>query len=106
MKSNLITRAGHDKLVAELKQLWHEERPEITKKVNWAASLGDRSENADCTTNRSYVRLIDEFATWENASKNFVLSTFLKSRLARFILALGSKLKMMLGNKKPYASSE
>ncbi|HRB57616.1 MAG TPA: transcription elongation factor GreB, partial [Acinetobacter johnsonii] len=22
MKSNLITRAGHDKLVAELKQLW------------------------------------------------------------------------------------
>lgn len=47
MKSNLITRSGHDKLVAELKQLWHEERPEITKKVNWAASLGDRSENAD-----------------------------------------------------------
>jgi transcription elongation factor GreB len=42
MKSNLITRAGHDKLVAELKQLWHEERPEITKKVNWAASLGDQ----------------------------------------------------------------
>ena len=104
MKSNLITRAGHDKLVAELKQLWHEERPEITKKVNWAASLGDRSENAESdTTNRSYVRLIDEFATWENASKNFVLSTFLKSRLARFILALGSKLKMTQGNKKPYA---
>ena len=47
MKSNLITRSGHDKLVAELKHLWHEERPEITKKVNWAASLGDRSENAD-----------------------------------------------------------
>ncbi len=47
MKSNLITRGGHDKLVAELKNLWHEERPEITKKVNWAASLGDRSENAD-----------------------------------------------------------
>ena len=47
MKSNLITRSGHDILVAELKHLWHEERPEITKKVNWAASLGDRSENAD-----------------------------------------------------------
>lgn len=47
MKSNLITRSGHDKLVAELKHLWHEERPEITRKVNWAASLGDRSENAD-----------------------------------------------------------
>lgn len=47
MKSNLITRGGHDLLVAELQHLWHEERPEITKKVNWAASLGDRSENAD-----------------------------------------------------------
>ena len=50
MKSNLITRSGHDKLVAELKHLWHEERPEITQKVNWAASLGDRSENADFNT--------------------------------------------------------
>ena len=47
MKSNLITRNGHDLLAAELKRLWHDERPEITKKVNWAASLGDRSENAD-----------------------------------------------------------
>lgn len=47
MKSNLITRTGHDKLVAELQQLWRVERPEITQKVNWAASLGDRSENAD-----------------------------------------------------------
>ena len=50
MKSNLITRSGHDKLVAELKHLWHEERPEITQKVNWAASLGARSENADFNT--------------------------------------------------------
>lgn len=47
MKSNLITRSGHDLLVAELQHLWREERPEITKKVTWAASLGDRSENAD-----------------------------------------------------------
>lgn len=64
MKSNLITRSGHDKLVAELKQLWHEERPEITKKVNWAASLGDRSENADTNiTSNSLEKLIDEYAT-------------------------------------------
>lgn len=47
MKSNLITRSGHDLLVAELQHLWREERPEITQKVTWAASLGDRSENAD-----------------------------------------------------------
>ncbi|MHA3890930.1 transcription elongation factor GreB [Acinetobacter sp. GXMZU3951] len=59
MKSNLITRAGHDKLVAELQQLWREERPEITKKVNWAASLGDRSENADYQYNKQLLRKID-----------------------------------------------
>ena len=59
MKSNLITRAGHDKLVAELKNIWHEERPEITKKVNWAASLGDRSENADYQYNKQILRKID-----------------------------------------------
>jgi len=59
MKSNLITRAGHDKLVAELKQLWHEERPEITKKVNWAASLGDRSANEDYQYNKQILRKID-----------------------------------------------
>ncbi len=59
MKSNLITRAGHDRLVAELQKLWHEERPEITKKVNWAASLGDRSENADYQYNKQLLRKID-----------------------------------------------
>lgn len=59
MKSNLITRAGHDKLVAELQHLWHEERPEITRKVNWAASLGDRSENADYQYNKQILRKID-----------------------------------------------
>ncbi len=40
MKSNLITRSGHDKLVAELQHLWHEERPEITKK----SKLGGKSQ--------------------------------------------------------------
>ena len=59
MKSNLITRSGHDKLVAELQHLWREERPEITKKVNWAASLGDRSENADYQYNKQILRKID-----------------------------------------------
>ena len=59
MKSNLITRSGHDKLVAELQHLWLEERPEITKKVNWAASLGDRSENADYQYNKQLLRKID-----------------------------------------------
>lgn len=49
MKTNLITREGYNRLKTELDFLWREDRPEVTKKVTWAASLGDRSENADLT---------------------------------------------------------
>ena len=57
--TNLITRAGYELLKKELQLLWKEERPEITKKVAWAASLGDRSENADYQYNKKRLREID-----------------------------------------------
>ncbi|MBU2863657.1 transcription elongation factor GreB [Reinekea forsetii] len=47
MRTPLITREGYETLKQELETLWKVERPDITKKVTWAASLGDRSENAD-----------------------------------------------------------
>ncbi|MGR5064590.1 transcription elongation factor GreB [Photobacterium sp. DNB22_13_2] len=59
MKTNLITREGYDKLKRELDFLWKEDRPEVTKKVTWAASLGDRSENADYQYNKKRLREID-----------------------------------------------
>ncbi|BAX54498.1 Transcription elongation factor GreB [Photobacterium damselae subsp. piscicida] len=59
MKTNLVTREGYNKLKAELDYLWREERPEVTKKVTWAASLGDRSENADYQYNKKRLREID-----------------------------------------------
>ena len=59
MKTNLITRAGFDALKKELDYLWREERPEVTRKVSWAASLGDRSENADYQYNKKRLREID-----------------------------------------------
>ena len=59
MKTKLITRAGYQKLVQEHDHLWFEKRPEITKIVTWAASLGDRSENADYTFNKRILRQID-----------------------------------------------
>ncbi|BCK05884.1 Transcription elongation factor GreB [Vibrio cholerae] len=59
MKTKLITRAGYNKLKQELDYLWKEHRPEITQKVSWAASLGDRSENADYTYNKRLLRQID-----------------------------------------------
>ncbi|MDO4223505.1 MAG: transcription elongation factor GreB, partial [Acinetobacter sp.] len=59
MKSLLITRQGHDRLADELQDLWRNQRPEITQKVTWAASLGDRSENADYQYNKQMLRKID-----------------------------------------------
>lgn len=59
MSTNIITRAGFDTLKAELDQLWRVTRPEITQKVQWAASLGDRSENADYQYNKKLLREID-----------------------------------------------
>ncbi|PCI59027.1 MAG: transcription elongation factor GreB [Gammaproteobacteria bacterium] len=59
MKTNLITRKGFELLQQELNTLWKVERPETTKKVSWAASLGDRSENADYQYNKKRLREID-----------------------------------------------
>ncbi len=59
MNTPLITPTGHTKLKKELKTLWHTERPLITEKVSWAASLGDRSENADYKENKAKLRQID-----------------------------------------------
>lgn len=59
MKTKLITREGYNKLKKEHDYLWHERRPEVTKIVTWAASLGDRSENADYTFNKRLLRQID-----------------------------------------------
>ena len=59
MKTKLITPTGMEKLKSELDYLWREYRPEITQKVTWAASLGDRSENADYKENKRLLRQID-----------------------------------------------
>lgn len=59
MKTELITREGYEQLKKELDYLWREHRPEITAKVAWAASLGDRSENADYHYNKRLLRQID-----------------------------------------------
>lgn len=59
MKTNLVTRGGMEILQEEMRFLWHEERPDITQKVSWAASLGDRSENADYHYNKKKLREID-----------------------------------------------
>lgn len=59
-RSQMITPEGLQKLRDEHDHLWRVERKETTKKVAWAASLGDRSENADYHYNKKRLREIDK----------------------------------------------
>lgn len=59
LRTPIITREGYERLKLELDNLWRVERPEVTQKVQWAASLGDRSENADYQYNKKRLREID-----------------------------------------------
>ena len=56
---NYITPAGHARLRSELQQLVDKERPELVKTIAWAASNGDRSENADYIYGKRRLREID-----------------------------------------------
>jgi transcription elongation factor GreB len=56
---NYVTPTGHAALQAELRQLLHGERPKIVEVVTWAASNGDRSENADYHYGKKRLREID-----------------------------------------------
>jgi transcription elongation factor GreB len=56
---NYITAEGFARLQSEKKHLLEVERPEVVKTVAWAASLGDRSENADYIYGKRRLREID-----------------------------------------------
>ncbi len=56
---NYITPAGLQRLKDEHRFLLNRERPAVTKVVAWAASNGDRSENADYLYAKRRLRQID-----------------------------------------------
>src|SRR3954471_11953768 len=56
---NYITPSGLQRLKDERRFLLVKERPAVTKVVAWAASNGDRSENADYQYNKRRLRQID-----------------------------------------------
>lgn len=58
-EKNYITLEGLEKLKAEYNKLFHEERPKVVETVAWAASNGDRSENADYIYGKKRLREID-----------------------------------------------
>ena len=55
----LITREGHERLKAELDELWRVRRPEVVKALAAAAAEGDRSENAEYTYRKKQLGEID-----------------------------------------------
>ncbi len=57
---NYITPQGLQKLQNELRALVSEERPNLVATVAWAASNGDRSENADYIYGKRRLREIDK----------------------------------------------
>jgi len=59
VEKNYITPNGLKGLREELRWLYDEERPRVVKVVSWAASLGDRSENADYIYGKRRLREID-----------------------------------------------
>jgi transcription elongation factor GreB len=56
---NYITPAGFRRLKDEALHLLDRERPDLVKVVAWAASNGDRSENADYIYGKRRLREID-----------------------------------------------
>ena len=58
-KPRFITPQGLARVRAEYDDLFGVERPKIVEVVSWAASLGDRSENADYLYGKKRLREID-----------------------------------------------
>jgi transcription elongation factor GreB len=56
---NYITPTGYKRLKDEALHLLDKERPEVVRVVQWAASNGDRSENADYIYGKRRLREID-----------------------------------------------
>jgi transcription elongation factor GreB len=59
MADRYITPEGLARIRAEYDELFGVERPKIVDTVSWAASLGDRSENADYIYGKRRLREID-----------------------------------------------
>lgn len=56
---NYISPLGFANLKTEYQKLFHQERPKLVETIAWAASNGDRSENADYIYGKKRLREID-----------------------------------------------
>jgi transcription elongation factor GreB len=61
---NYITPRGYGRLIDEQDHLLRVSRPKIVEEVSYAASLGDRSENAEYKYGKKKLRAIDRRLRW------------------------------------------
>lgn len=93
MKTPLVTREGYEKLKQELNYLWREERPR-SQKGDLAASLGDRSENADYQYNKKRLREIDRRVRYlTKCMENLKIVNYSPQQEGKVFLARGWRLK-------------
>lgn len=71
---NYVTPYGYERMRRELEWLDHHERPRVTAEVSYAASLGDRSENAEYIYGKKRLREID-------SRRRFLVKRLEKARL-------------------------
>ncbi|MEZ4236582.1 MAG: transcription elongation factor GreB [Myxococcota bacterium] len=71
---NYVTPYGYERLRRELDWLERTERPKVVAEVSYAASLGDRSENAEYIYGKKRLREIDR-------RRGFILKRMEKMRL-------------------------
>jgi transcription elongation factor GreB len=69
-----MTPNGYERIRRELEWLETEERPKVVKEVAYAASLGDRSENAEYIYGKKRLRSID-------SRRRFLLKRLEKAQL-------------------------
>jgi len=102
----LITPEGEARMRAELHELWHVRRPQVTQSVSEAAAQGDRSENAEYTYGKKMLREIDSrvrFLTKRLESLKVVSEKPMPR--TRSTSGHGSQLKMKTPNSRATASS-
>ena len=78
-KKHYISPEGFHLMQREYESLFSKERPEILKVIQWAASNGDRSENADYLYGKKRLREIDRrLKSLKNSLESAVVVDYLQ----------------------------
>ena len=102
-EKNYITPIGYQRLIEEWDHLTKVDRPKVVEVVSWAASLGDRSENADYQYGKKRLREIDRRLRFLNTRINIAIVIDPKEAKSKKV-QFGAKVTLIdsQGEKKVY----